>query len=396
LDADGQDYADNVARYAFLCRSVLEYYLQHERAPDLFHLHDWQTALLAVYLRTTYSLPQFAETRSLLTIHNVGYPGIFPAEQIYATGLNWDVFTPEILEYYGKLNLLKGGIVLADAINTVSPTYAEEIQTHAYGRGLDGVLRAQAHKLEGILNGIDTVQWNPATDPHLPERYSISRLSGKKICKRQLQRELGLPLRANALLMGTISRLDHQKGLPLLIKAFPRIADLDVQLVSLGSGDSALAEELRQLSVQYPKQVAVKLGHDESLAHRIVAGCDVFLMPSRYEPCGLTQMYSQRYGTVPVVRNTGGLRDTVTNYTAARLAAGKASGITFGAYDAKSLVDGIRRASRLYFDERGSWNALVKHIMGIDHSWQRSAGSYLLLYRKLTAPATQAAGDDNG
>lgn len=383
LDEQGRDYPDSVARFSYFCRAVLDYYRFADEAPPLFHVHDWQASLVPVYLKTTYSYSQVAAARSLLTIHNLGYQGLFPAAQIYATGLGWDVFHPEALEFYGQLNLLKGGAVFADALSTVSPTYAREIRTPQYGRGLHGVMQAQGHKLTGILNGIDVQAWDPATDPYLPARFDAEDPSGKGVCKRALQERFGLPARSRAFLVGSISRLDRQKGIPLLIDAWPLLKDLDVQFVLLGSGDRALEEAVRTLARNHPERVAVSVGFDDEIAHLIEAGADAFAMPSEYEPCGLNQMYSQRYGTVPVVRDTGGLADTVANASPARLASGKASGFSFRRSDPAALAQAIRRAARLYFDDPTAWRALSALIMRIDHSWSRSAKAYLRLYEKI-------------
>jgi starch synthase len=382
LAASGGDYDDNVARFAFFCRAVLEFYLEESTAPDVFHVHDWQTALIPVYLKTSYHRAPLADSRCLLTIHNLGYPGIFPAEQLPATGLDWDVFTMDQLEYYGQLNLLKGGIVFADAVNTVSPSYALEIQSPEFGGGLDGVLAHHRAKLSGILNGINEDQWNPATDPHLNKHYSSAEFSGKQACKRALQRELGLPLRPRTLLLGAISRLDRQKGIQLLIDTFARIAGQDLQLAVLGTGDSNLESQLAQLARDNPEQVALRLGYEEPLAHRIIAGADAFVMPSLYEPCGLTQMYSQRYGTVPIVRATGGLRDTVRDYASAR-AAGPPGGFAFEPADRRALAEAVRRALELYFTNRRAWNKLARGLMQVDHSWRSSAAAYLKLYQRI-------------
>jgi len=396
LGVDGKDYADNVARYAFFSRAVLEYCRQVDDSFALFHVNDWQSALIPVYLKKLYADQTGRFKPSLLTVHNIGYPGLFPAEQLYATGLDWDTFTPEGLEYYGQLNLLKGGIVWADAVNTVSPTYALEIQTAEQGMGLDGVLAHHNDKLSGILNGIDYSQWNPETDPHLPANYVARNRSGKKACKKRLQYEMNLPVRANVLLLGVISRLDRQKGIDLLLDAFGQIAGLDVQLVVLGSGDRQTEGRLAELATRFPEQVAVELGYDEPLAHRIIAGCDAFLMPSLYEPCGLTQMYSHRYGTVPIVRATGGLKDTVVDYTARRLNNGQASGFSFHEPQPAPLAEAIARAARLYFTDRRSWNKLSRRIMRIDHSWNNSAAAYAQLYQQLVEANQTTTGASHG
>jgi starch synthase len=383
VDARGADYSDNVARFAFLCRAALEHESARGQAPAIFHLNDWQTALVPVYLQTTYRRTELAASRSVFTLHNLGYQGNAAAPQLYATGLDWSVFHPGALEFYGGLNLLKGGLVFADAVTTVSPSYAQEIQLPAYGHGLDGVLRDARGKLAGILNGIDTRRWDPATDPLLPAHYDADDLAGKARCKAALQERMRLPARAEAFVVGTVSRFDVQKGIPLLADALRIVLPLPVQFVALGSGDPGLEQRLRALAAAYPQQVAVTIGFDEGLAHLIEAGADAFVMPSAYEPCGLNQMYSQRYGSVPIVHATGGLKDTVVDYSPARLAAGAASGFSFSTFDAAHLAETMLRAWRLYASDRRSWRALQRLCMRLDHSWTTSAQAYRDLYRRI-------------
>jgi len=383
VGAEGRDYPDNVARFAFLCRAVLEHYLSAGTAPDIFHVNDWQTALIPVYLNTIYRRPALASARSLLTIHNLAYQGRFAAPQLFATGLDWSVFHTGALEFFGDLNLLKGGMVYADALSTVSPSYAEEIQQPEFGNGLDGVLRAHRDKLSGILNGIDIARWNPRTDRLLPARYDAGDLRGKGACKRALQERMGLPADADRFLLGAISRFDAQKGIPLIADAIDTVAPLPVQLVVLGSGDAAIEARVRELAADRPGQVAVEIGFDEGLAHLIEAGADAFLMPSAYEPCGLNQMYSQRYGTVPIVHATGGLRDTVSDYSPERLRTGTASGFAFSRFDALHLTHAVLRAWHLYTAEPASWRRLQEIVMALDHSWETSASEYVALYESL-------------
>ncbi len=385
LDSDGHDYADNVDRFAFFCRAVLELCLA-EGAPDVFHANDWQAALIPVYLKTLYRDPRLAAARALFTIHNLAYQGLFGREMLYATGLSWDVFHPEGLEFWGRLNLMKGGIVFGDAVTTVSPTYAEEIQTPAHGKGLDGVMRAQRHKLRGILNGIDVRQWDPAADPHLPAHYSADDLGGKAACKQTLQQQFELAPGPQTFLLGAVGRFDVQKGIHLILEAFPRLAELDLQLVMLGAGDRDLEAQARQLAAAFPRRMGLRIGFDEALAHRIEAGADAFLMPSQYEPCGLNQMYSQRYGTIPIVHQTGGLKDTVIDFTRRRQAAGQASGFSFATFATDALVDAVRRAVRLYGEEPDTWRALMRNCMLLDHSWTTSARAYLALCEQLVPP----------
>ncbi len=378
VDARGADYADNLARYAFLCRAALAY--ARREPPDIIHCNDWQTALIPVYVRA--AAPR-ARARTLLTVHNLAYQGRFAASELSATGLDPSWFHIGGLEFYGGLNLLKGGVLFSDAVTAVSPTYAEEIQTPAAGWGLDGVLRSVRDRVRGILNGIDVARWNPAADVHLAAPFDVNRLAGKAVCKRALQQRSGLPVDPDAFLLAAISRFDWQKGIPLIADAFRLVAPLDVQLVLLGSGASDIEAQARALAQAYPTQVAVTVGFDEGLAHQIEAGADAFVMPSVYEPCGLNQMYSQRYGTVPIVHATGGLKDTVVDYTPARLAAGQASGFRFDTFDAAHLAEAILRAWRLYRTAPRTWRRLMRDCMRLDHSWLGSARAYLALYEEL-------------
>jgi starch synthase len=380
---DGGDYPDNAARYTFLCRAALEYWLARGIAPDIVHLNDWPTALAAVYLRTRYRLPLFAKARCVFTVHNLAYQGRFGAEQLAVTGLDPALYHPGALEYFGGLNLMKGGLLFADALTTVSPSYALEIQTPAGGAGLDGELRTRQAVLTGILNGIDTRRWDPATDPHLPARYDAADLGGKAACKAALQRRGGLPPRPEAFVLAAISRFDWQKGMPLIADAMPLLAPLDVQLVLLGSGDAGIEARLGALATALPGRVSLTVGFDEPYAHLIEAGADAFLMPSQYEPCGLNQMYSQRYGTLPIVHATGGLRDTVVDASAAARADGTASGFGFTVFDAHHLAEAVLRAWQLFTDTPPDWRALMRHCMSLDRSWTQSATRYRALYADL-------------
>jgi starch synthase len=381
LTPERRDYPDNLARYAFFCRAVAEHLFTRGGGCDILHLHDWQTALLAAYLPLQYRDRMPQPPRTVLTIHNLGYQGMFPVEHYPATGLDWQHYSPDEFEFYGHANLLKGGLVYADALTTVSPSYAEEIQTPEYGHGLDGVLRLTRGKLTGILNGIDNQEWNPAADPHLYSRFSAEDLSGKARCKADLQRQVSLPLRPRSLLLGCVTRFDRQKGVGLLLEAFPELSLLDVQLVLLGSGSPELEAQALAVAARYPGQMAVRIGYDEPLAHHIEAGSDLFLMPSRYEPCGLNQMYSQRYGTVPVVRATGGLRDTVVDFASGS----NASGFVFSEFSSEALSETVHRAAQLFFTNRRRFNALARYCMQLDNSWAVRASQYLELYADLAA-----------
>lgn len=382
----GVDYSDNLDRFTFFSRAVVEgiAYLstQHSWKPDILHLHDWQTALCAVYLKTTYrERADVQVARTILTLHNVGYQGIFPGSAFARTGLPSSAFAPSTLEFHGSVNFLKGGIVCADHLITVSPTYAREILTPEFGFGLDGVLRNCQHQLTGILNGIDVEQWNPDTDPHLPAHYSVTNQTGKNVCKRSLQREFQLPEK-DAPLISVIARLTSQKGSDLIGDIIPDLMTQDVQLVVLGTGDPAYEDRFRTLQMRFPSQFGLAIGFDEALAHRIEAGADLLLMPSRYEPCGLTQLYSLRYGTVPVVRKTGGLADTVVPFTSANGREGAATGFQFEAATAESLFIAINKAIAVYRDQ-STWSRLIVAGMNTDVSWTRSAQAYNRLFSNL-------------
>ncbi len=367
------DYPDNHVRFAVLCQAVLALVRYHWR-PDVLHCHDWQTALLPVYLRTRLAGdPTFMGLRTLLTLHNLGYQGIYPRAALAQIGLDESVFHPDALEFFGDVNLLKGGIRFADALNAVSPTYAREIQTPELGFGLDGLLRARGDALTGILNGADYEEWNPATDPYVAARYSAADLSGKRVSKQDLLVKMGLPAEAlERPLVGMVSRLDSQKGFDLLQEASAEVAAGDLSLVALVTGAPRWEGFLRAWAAAHPDKLAVRIAYDERLAHRIIAGADLLLMPSRYEPCGLTQMYALRYGTVPVARATGGLADTVDEST----------GFRFREYTVAALLEALRRALAA-FREPESWSERMRLGMARDFSWDASAARYAELYRSL-------------
>lgn len=380
------DFPDNLERFAFFCRAVIEViaYLRatHNWKADVLHLHDWQTALCAVYLKTVErTRADRPPVPTVLTLHNVGYQGLFPAAQFEETGLPASVFTPEGLEFYGSANLLKGGMIFADYLTTVSPTYAKEILTPEFGFGLEGVLRNRQDRLQGILNGIDADQWNPETDTHLSARYSVVDRAGKRACKQALQREFRLPVRSVPLL-AVIARLTWQKGLDLVEAIVPQLMARDLQLVMLGTGDSEYEAKFKALRARYPNRFGLRIGFDEGLAHRIEGGADIFVMPSRYEPCGLSQLYSLRYGTIPVVRNTGGLADTVVAFTPRTALAETATGFHVEEATAESLLAALDQALVLY-DDRPVWERLMTVGMTKDISWTRSAETYERLFRSL-------------
>jgi len=377
----GRDYDDNAERFAFFCRAALEWLRHASPAPDILHMHDWQTALVPAFLRATADLyPELAAVRTVQTVHNLAYQGRFPSEEWHLLNLDPRHFVPDGLEFYGDINYLKAGLLFADAITTVSPRYAEEIQTPSFGSGLDGVLRMRADRLRGILNGVDDAVWNPASDPFVPAHYDQGDLRGKARCKAALQADLGLAVSPEPALLAVVSRLAEQKGLELLGAVLPGLLKTRaVQFVALGSGDARYEELLIDLAGQFPGQVEVRIGFDEPLAHRIEAGADVFLMPSRFEPCGLNQLYSLRYGTVPVVHATGGLDDTVVEFDAR---VGLGTGFKFTPYTEEAFLAALRRAIDTRRDA-ATWQRLVTNGMSQDFSWQRAAREYARLYTSL-------------
>jgi starch synthase len=386
-DASG-DFPDNLERFAFFSRAVLEAVGTLGVPTDVLHLNDWHTALAAADLRSRPDPPESLRgTAIVFTIHNLAYQGRFPRHRFAATGLPWSLFCPEGLEFFGEVNCLKGGIVFADAVTTVSPRYAREILTPEFGEGLDGVLRWRRNRLHGILNGIDVERWNPETDPHLPAHYGLRDLSGKALCREALLRELGLQLSSQVPLAAMVTRLAFQKGSDLVLEAGSDLLRVGsppgpgLALVLLGSGDPALEEGFRRFAEHRSDRVAVRIGFDESLAHRILAGADMILVPSRYEPCGLSQMQGLRYGTVPVVRACGGLDDTVVDVFEEPE---RGTGFKFGPASVDGLFHGVARAVAT-FRNPAEWRALLLRGMAQDFSWRRSARRYADLYQKLLA-----------
>jgi starch synthase len=384
------DYADNADRYVFFCRAIMEAVPRLDPRPEILHCNDWQTALLPVCLRELYSrqshvhAASYAGLKSLLTIHNIAYQGNFPAGAMAVTGLPQRLFNHRQLEFYGHLNFLKAGCVFADALNTVSPRYADEIQTMAFGCGLEGVLAERRGVLSGIVNGVDYGEWDPSIDRHIAVQFSSATVfENKPRCKEALQREFGLPQRSDVPLLGMVARLVEQKGVSLLLQAAPELLSQDLQLVVLGEGEPALHRQLREVQSRYSEIFGLRLAYDEALAHRIEAGADMFLMPSRYEPSGLNQLYSLRYGTVPIVRTVGGLVDTITDYTPETLAAGTATGFRFGPYIAPAFLQAVHRAVHCWRHEPKNWRQIVQTGMRQDWSWNRSAGEYERVYERL-------------
>jgi starch synthase len=376
--ADG-DFPDNAERFGFFCRAAVELPRRLDWRPDVLHCNDWQSGLVPVLLRTDHPQDRFyAATGSLLTIHNLGYQGVFPASTLERLGLDPHLLHPAALEYWGQLSFLKGGVVFADRVNTVSETYCRETLTPAYGFGFDGILRARGAAYSGILNGLDQRQWNPATDAALAHPYSDDDLAGKTACKRALQEELGLTVDPDQPLLAMVTRLDTQKGLDLVEAAWERLLARKLQLVLLGTGEEKHRRFFAEMQERQPEQVAIHLSFDDALSRRIYAGSDLFLMPSHYEPCGLGQLIALRYGCIPVVRRTGGLADTVTDPAEDAAAA---NGFTFGEPSPLSLLVSVDRALDLYRQPQ-RWLAMVRRGMRQDFSWNRSAQHYLELYRQ--------------
>ena len=383
----GQDYPDNAERFIFFSRAVLEISRRLFLRPDVVHVHDWQTGLVPALLDLEYEhVSGFERTASVLTIHNLAFQGRFPATTMPLTGLDWKYFNWKQMEAYGELNLLKTGLAFADKITTVSPTYAGEIQSPELGFGLHGALADRADDLVGILNGVDLETWNPEIDPHIAQNYSVRELlsndvNAKGACKAHLQQAMGLPIKHEVPLLAMITRLTEQKGLDILAECAEDILREDVQLCVLGSGEARYEELLRDLAARHPEKVAVRIGYDEALSHQMEAGADIYLMPSRFEPCGLNQMYSLIYGTVPIVRNVGGLADSVVDATRTNIRDGTATGYRFDQYTGAALADAVRRALRL-FRQKDVWKQLIATGMRQDLSWNRSAAEYLDVYRQ--------------
>jgi len=381
----GRDYQDNCERFVLLARAALEMPRFIEMPVDVFHSHDWQAGLVPALLNIEYRHARgYSGIESVFTIHNLAYQGVFSSAEFASLGLDWRYFNFRQLEFYGQLSLLKAGLVFADALTTVSPNYAREIQTPEQGYGLDGVLRERAECLTGIVNGVDGRVWDPATDPHLPARYDVqSWPAGKAECKAALQAEMGLAIDPFVPLIGLVGRLADQKGWDLVAQAMRRWLPHEyAQWVVLGTGQPEYHTLLGDLASHFPGKLSVLLAFHEGLAHRIEAASDLFAMPSRYEPCGLNQLYSLKYGAVPVVRNTGGLADTVTDATPANLASGSATGFHFDAYDADALDATLRRAVHCYRFQRGDWERLVAAGMAQDWSWSHSARQYVAMYEQ--------------
>jgi len=370
---------DDAERFAVFCRGLLQFLRRDQWRPQVIHANDWQTGLIPVYLKTAYAGDdRLSAIATVYTIHNLAYQGVFPPETMDQVGLDHSLFTPEALEFYGQVNLMKGGLLFADLLSTVSETYSREIQTAELGERLEGVLAKRQADLFGVLNGIDCEEWNPAADSLLPARYGPDDLAGKAANKAALQEKLNLPQRPEVPLFGLVSRLAGQKGLDILAEVMPHLLQLDVQFALLGTGEQQYHDLLSDLAKRHPAKLGLTLGFDNPLAHLIYAGSDFFLMPSRYEPCGLGQMISLRYGTIPIVRRTGGLADTVVDFNPE---SGQGNGFSFRDHTAVALFGAIARAL-LTLKVQPAWRRLVQNAMASDFSWGRSAQAYVELYRR--------------
>ena len=376
----GEDYPDNALRFAAFSIAALEFLKHEATSPDIIHCHDWQTALVPIYLRNLYGEDgYFDKTSVVFTLHNLGYQGLFPPHVLPQISLHAGLFTVDALEYYGMVNLLKGGIIFSDFITTVSRKYAEEIQTAEFGYGLEGVLRSRAGHLQGIVNGVDYEEWDPATDKLLAANYTPATfLKGKEACKKALLEKMGVPTPVlRRPVIGIVSRFTAQKGFDLIATIAEQLAALDLYVVALGTGEPAHEELFRTMAAKYPEKFLVRIAYDNTLAHQIEAGSDMFLMPSRYEPCGLNQIYSLKYGAVPVVRATGGLDDTIDPFD------GKSgTGFKFQEYSPQALLATIHAALEAYHTPKG-WHHLVQNGMKKDFSWTTSAKAYSQIYDTL-------------
>ena len=381
LDANGRDWPDNAERFAFFCRVVTEIAMGRaglDWRPEIVHCNDWQTGLVPALLSLEAERPT-----TVFTIHNLAYQGMFPAEVFFRLGLPPQLWHFEGLEFHNHLSFIKGGLAYADKLSTVSPTYAREIQTAEFGYGLDGLLRHRATDLRGILNGIDLDEWNPATDPHIKRHYDARRLSAKQDNKRALQAEFGLP-ESNDLMLGSVGRLVEQKGVDLLLDIIEPLAELPVQLALLGSGEARFETALQEAAARHPHKIGIKLGYSERLAHRVEAGADAFLMPSRFEPCGLNQLYSLRYGTPPIVHAVGGLADTVVDATPKAIKQKTATGFCFYYASGDALLRTVTHALEVYA-QPVKWRGIARTAMAQVFDWKSSARQYIALYKQAMA-----------
>jgi len=377
----GSPWHDNADRFALFCKVIVEIAMKRTRLkwkPDIIHCNDWQTGLVPALLAFEEQPPP-----SIFTIHNLAYQGLYPYATFVALGLPEQLWSHEALEFHDQLSFIKGGLVFADKVTTVSPSYAREIQTQEFGYGLEGLLSHRADKLSGILNGIDMESWNPESDAHITASYSVRHINGKRLNKKALQRKFGLP-ESNILLIGSIGRLVHQKGIDIVLQALHSLMKMPIQMIFLGTGEYEYQQSLLYYAEEYPDKIAVNIGYDEEVAHQIEAGSDLFLMPSRFEPCGLNQLYSLRYGTLPVVREVGGLADTVIDASTEAMEAGTANGFSVKGELSLDLIETLNRALALYQDKL-AWKKMQITAMWRDSSWDNSAREYKRLYDEIDA-----------
>lgn len=388
-DASGREWEDNALRFGILSRVAAVLSSSDspvaEWSPDIVHCNDWQSGLAPAFI---HYMPSASRAKSVISLHNLAFQGCFPAEWVERLGLPPQSYQMHGVEYHNQLSFLKAGIYYADTITTVSPTYAQEIQTIEFGFGLEGLLASRQHEMQGILNGIETQEWNPATDPYLVKNYDASHLSGKKSVKKALQTQLGLTIDAATPLLGVVSRLTHQKGLDMFLSIAEDVLQKGCQIALLGGGESKMEQGYRNLAQKYPLQVSVTIGYNEPLSHQIMAGVDIFIMPSRFEPCGLNQMYGLRYGTPPIVTHTGGLADSVTDSTDETLKDGTATGFIMPRADASQLLLTIEHALACYRQEK-TWRKIQRNGMRLDLGWTHSAQAYFALYEGLMTSQDQ-------
>ncbi|MGA1825581.1 MAG: glycogen synthase GlgA [bacterium] len=385
-NAEG-DYKDNAERFIFFSRAILEMVKTINFKPDIIHCNDWQTGLIPTYLKTLYrDEAMLNRIATIFSIHNLGYQGLFWALDMPLSNLPWDVFTPEGLEFYGKISYLKAGIVYSDLISTVSKGYSNEIQTPEYGLGMEGVLQYRKDDLYGILNGADYQNWSPKKDQYIAAKYDEKNLDNKLKCKMDLLKEYNLKATANVPVIGMISRLADQKGFDILTEKLNEIMKLNIRLVLLGTGDKKYHDLFTNLAKKYPQKLGVKLAFDNTLAHKIEAGSDMYLMPSKYEPCGLNQIYSLRYGTIPIVRATGGLDDTIIDL---RKNPTKGNGFKFSHYTGNDLLKAVKDAVAAFRNQE-TWKSYMVRCMGMDYSWKKSAKEYINIYKKAITKHTKS------
>jgi len=392
LYGEAGDYPDNARRFGYFCRAALELPKKIGFKPDVIHVNDWQTGLIPLFLKKFYSEdPVFKGTGSIFTIHNIQYQGVFELQALVDLDLTWEYFSPKYLEFFGKINLMKSGIIFSDIVNTVSETYSREIQTTSAGMGLEGLLATKKNDIFAIVNGIDYDEWNPETDSNIESRYSVEKVSKKAICKADLQKCAGLP-QNDVPLIGMVTRLADQKGLDILARAMESLMKLDLQFVLLGTGDKQYIDMFSALSKKHPDKCACFLKFDAFTAPKIYAGSDFFLMPSRFEPCGTGQLIALKYGTIPIVRATGGLLDTITNFDARTH---RGNGFSFNEYNETALLKCVEYALTI-FQNRQMWNLLIQNAMSCNYSWDSSALKYVELYRKAIAKQTPSGADSSG